>query len=282
MTRVRPDIPGAICRSEGMSEAERLEIRRIPSWAVTVAEKEAMWQCYSRFVEAQRDSFMHTIDTADEVFLFSGRDSGALAGFEALCVLTVAVRGDPHTVVYSCYADLDPTVRGVNLLQRVALRETLRLKLHHPFRPIFWMFTASTYLSYLLLPNNLLEYWPRPERPTPPHLRELTDAVMRMLDKEGWDPEAGVVRRHGALRYREGLVGSDPSLLSNPHIRFYATLNPGQHEGDSLACLCPVSVRNVRTLLVAMAQRAWSRARSPRAGVAQVPGAPPGNAQASR
>jgi len=282
MTRARPDVSGATCRSEAMSEAERLEIRRIPSRAVTLNEKEAMWRCYSRFVEARRESFMHTIDTADEAFLFYGRESGALAGFEALRVLTVAVRGDPQTVVYSCYADLDPTVRGVNLLQRVALRETLRLKLRHPFRPIFWMFTASTYLSYLLLPNNLLEYWPRPERPTPPHLRELIDAVMRTLDKDGWDPEAGVVRRHGVLRYREGLVGSDPSLLANPHIRFYATLNPGQHEGDSLACLCPVSVRNVHTLLMAMAQRARSRAGPHRPPVDRVPGVPPGNARASR
>jgi hypothetical protein len=241
-----------------------------------------MWQCYSRFVEARRDGFMQTIDTADETFLFYGRHSRALAGFEALRVLTVAMRGQPHTVVYSCYADLLPAARGANLLQRVALRRTLRLKLLHPLRPMFWMFTASSYLSYMLLPNNLIEYWPRPEGPTPPRLRALMDAVMRALDKEGWDPEAGVVRRHGALRYREGLVGSDPSLLANPHIRFYAALNPHQEEGDSLACLCPVSARNVGAVVAAMAQRAWSRSRPSLTAAPRVSGAPPRDTEASR
>lgn len=282
MARVYPNAPGVSCPSDSGPQPERLRIRWVPSRALTAAGKEAMWRCYSRFVEASRDDFMHTIDTADEVFLFYGRESGALAGFEALCVLAVSVGGHPYTVVYSCYADLEPAVRGVNLLQRVALRKTLRLKLRHPFRSMLWMFTASTYLSYLLLPNNLLEYWPRPERPTPPHLRHLMDAVMSTLEKEGWDPEAGIVRRHGALRYREGLVGSDPSLLANPHIRFYATLNPGQHEGDSLACLCPVSARNICALLTAMAQRGWSRARPPWAAVGCVPGAPPEKARTPR
>ena len=280
MPRAHPKAPIANGRPEPVLRAERLEIRRVPSRALTGEEREAMWRCYRRFVDARRDAFMHTIDAADEAFLFYDRESRVLVGFEVFCVLTVPVDGHPYTVVYSCYADLEPAVRGLNLLQRVALRKTLRVKLRHPFRSILWMFTASTYLSYLLMPNNLVEYWPRPERPTPPHLRRVMDAVMRALDKEGWDRETGVVRRHGALRYREGLVGSDPALLTNPHIRFYAALNPGQPDGDSLACLCPVSLRNVSALLAAMARRAWTRVRSPRAAAERVAGDPPGSAPA--
>ena len=72
---------------------------------------------------------------------------------------------------------------------------------------------------------------------------------MADLGKEGWDPLTGVVRRHGALRYREGIARSDLQF-TNLHIRFYAGLNPRQEEGDSLACLCPLSVRNFAALVL--------------------------------
>ena len=241
--------------------ASRFEIRRVQAQHLSEAQREEMWRCYSQFADGRRDQFLETIATADEAFLFYSRDSGAMTGFEAIRVLTVEFRGHPYTVIYSHYADLKPPARGLNLLQRVAVGKFLRMKLRHPFRPMFWMYTASTYTSYLLLPNNVVEYWPRPERATPPHLRAVVDRVMRELGKEGWDRSAGVVRRHGALRYREGIVNSDPARLKNPHIRFYAGLNPRQEEGDSLACLCPMSARNFVALVVGMVRRPWRKLR---------------------
>jgi hypothetical protein len=110
------------------------------------------------------------------------------------------------------------------------------------------MFTASTLHSYLLLVNNFATYWPRPGASFPPRQRALVAAVMRRSGDPSWDEEAGVLHRHGASRYREGVVDDDPALLHHPVLgpvaQFYRTQNPGQVEGDSLACLCPLSTAN--------------------------------------
>ncbi len=57
-----------------------------------------------------------------------------------------------------------------------------------------------------------------------------------------------MLRRKGASRYREGVVDDDPRVLAHPvvgpAVRFYRERNPRQVEGDSLVCLCPLSLSN--------------------------------------
>ena len=79
--------------------------------------------------------------------------------------------------------------------------------------------------------------------------------VMRILEADDWDPDRGTLKRNGALRYREGVVADEKSVLNDPDIRFYAACNPGQVEGDSLACLCPLTARNIVWVFLNMLRR---------------------------
>ncbi|MGE0384351.1 MAG: hypothetical protein AB7Q97_06430 [Gammaproteobacteria bacterium] len=235
----------------------------MPAHGLTPALIDRLWACYSRYVRAAREDFVHEVRAADEIVLFVESGSGALAGFDALRVVPARYGGRPCTVLYTSYADIDPVLRGRNLVERVTVGRLLRLKLRNPLRPVFLVYTASTYFSYLILPHNAVEYWPHPRTSMPPAVRSLVDAVMHDLERDGWDPAAGVVRRHGKLRYRTGVVADDPAVLADPDIAFYARLNPGQADGDTLACICPLSLRNLCRAAWRMLVRRFRGRRTP-------------------
>jgi hypothetical protein len=223
----------------------RIVYRR--SAALTEADREAVWSFFSRFVERDRRAFEDKLASTREVFLgYRRRDE--LVAFGAVDVLERSVEGRTHGILFTHWAALHPDVRGRNVIQRVGARYFLRYRIAHPLRPVHWLFTASTFQSYLLLARNFRTFWPRPGSPWPARERRLVNDVMADGADRSWDPAAGVLKRHRASRYREGVVEDDPGLLQHPTlgpvIRFYHLQNPGQGDGDSLACLCPLTVTN--------------------------------------
>ncbi len=235
---------------------------------LTADEREVIWNLFSRSVQRNRGDFEDKLARTGEVFLGRARD-GSLVAFGAVDVIEVDVGHGTETLLYTNWAAIDPAHRGTNVIQRVGFRYFLRARLRHPLRPIYWLFTASTYTSYLLLVRNYRAYWPRREEDTPAHPRALLDAAMRRAEPSTWDASAGVLRRHGASRYREGVVDDEPAVLDHPTlgpaVRYYRARNAGQGEGDSLACLCPLTAANWwYCLRVAAQRRRRSGARSPR------------------
>lgn len=228
-------------------EQPRIRITwRAPS-ALTAAEREDVWSLVARSVQRDRRAFEEKLGLTGEAFL-GHLPTGELVAFGAVDAVEAEVAGRTEAVLYTHWAVLDPRARANNVIQRVGFRCFLRYRLRHPLRPVSWMFSASTYQSYLLLVRNYVTYWPRPDAPWTERARALRDAVMAKSGDPTWDAEAGVLRRHGATRYREGVVDDDPRLLDHPVIGpavgFFRAQNPLQVEGDSLLCLCPLSAAN--------------------------------------
>jgi hypothetical protein len=215
-------------------------------------------------VERDRRAFEDKLARTAEVFL-GYRNGDELVAFGAVDVLERSVEGRTHGILFTHWAALHPDLRGRNVIQKVGARYFLRYRLAHPLRPVHWLFTASTFQSYLLLARNFQTFWPRPGAPWPARERRLVDEVMAESEARGWDPVAGVLERDGASRYREGVVEDDPKLLDHPTlgpvIRFYHLQNPGQGKGDSLGCLCPLTLANCLSWAVAALSRGLLRAR---------------------
>ena len=260
-----------------MTNTPKIIVEHVAAGGLSPAQKDELWQCYSKFVDGSRDRFLQNLADADEVFVCREKTSGRVRGFEANKILHIRQNGRSNVVIFTFYADLEPEFRGSNILQRIFVRRFVSLRLRHPFSRLSWMFTASTYTSYLLMPRNFADYWPRRDRATPLSVRTFMDRVMRRIGSEGWDRRAAVLRRHGSQRYREGIVADDRRVLDDPDIRFYADMNPGQHLGDSLACHCPLTARNFLSVLEHVLRRvvrcrrrhlvgAWNRMLGPRGG----------------
>jgi len=226
---------------------------------LTPAQIEEVWLFLSRFVKRSRPAFEAALPSVQDVVLF--RDgAGALRGFVGNKLLDVVWQGRSHVIFFTAWTWIDPAARGHNLLQGLGLKMYLRTRIRHPWARVYWMMFSSTYKSYLLLPRNFVEFWPRRGAEWPERERELVRVVMEQDADPDWDPQAGVVRRRGASRYREGVVADEPEALQDPDVRFYAERNPGQDQGDTLIALCPLSARNLWSMVSKAVRRRRGRA----------------------
>jgi hypothetical protein len=241
-----PRDPGPLARLRYASPAE-----------LTPRERDRLWFFFRRFVRRDRDAFEAKLLTCDEVFLGTGAD-GELVAFGAVDVLETTVCGVRQGVLMTRWAALDPSARGQNVIQRVGLRCFLRFRARHPLTPAYWMFGASTFKSYLLLARNCGRFWPRRDVAWPERELAIVRDVMARQSDGGWDPEHGVVRRFGVSRYAEGVIDDEPAALRDPDVRFYREKNPGQVDGDTLLCICPLDAAN----WLSIAGAAWSRAKA--------------------
>jgi len=222
---------------------------------------EEIWTFYGRFVDRPKAPFLEAVRQTDDVFLGRERGDGSVRAFVAARALEVDWRGRRYGILYGAYAGIDPTFRGGHVIQRAGLATFLKYRRRHPLRPAYFLMMSSTYKSYLLMARNLAVFWPSRHRPTPERERALVDLVMPQVAGRDWDPSTGVVRRHGMLRYLEGVV-SDDGDQGDPDVAFYGAMNPLQHEGDSLACIAPLGVKNWSVMACRAARRTWSALRT--------------------
>jgi hypothetical protein len=111
-------------------------------------------------------------------------------------------------------------------------RTFLATRLRFPLRPIYWFFDTHSYKSYLLLPRNFRQFWPRYDEPTPEPRAALIDQLATQTYGAAWHPERGVVVRSGQKRLR---TTAAPLVLGagvDPALEFFARANPGHPDGD--------------------------------------------------
>ena len=225
------------------AQSARLVTRVVSGPSLNDDTLEEIWAFYRRFVDRSKAPFLDGVRRTEKVVLGREGHGGPLRAFVAVSMLDLRHGGATYGVMHGAWAAIDPAFRGGHLLHWVGLATFLNYKSRHPLRRTYVAIMASTYKSYLLMARNLAEFWPNRHAPTPAREADLLDTTMRRIASADWDREAGVVRRYGQLRYREGVV-ADEGDQGDPDVVFYAARNARQPEGDSLACLAPLSFKN--------------------------------------
>ncbi len=215
-----------------------------------------IWDLIQRFYEADRGYVEELIRHHGWIALFRAADDGRLVGMSALDVYPVTFEGRKVAIIFTSHVMLDPAFRGHNLLQRLGWRTFLRTRMRYPFHTIYWFFDAPSYKSYLLLPRNFRDFWPRRERATPPWEQGLMNHLAIQMYRDDWMPETGIVRRTGHRRLRSDAAPMQADFDRDPDLAFYASRNPGHAEGDMLVCLCPLTLTNLATLGLRARKRA--------------------------
>jgi hypothetical protein len=222
---------------------------------LTPAQWDEIWILTQEFFDVERGFAEAELRSRHRVALF--RMNGALLGMAAIDVFTELFRGRPLDVIHTSHVLLRENWRGRNLLQKLGWRTFLARRARHPFRPIYWFFDTFSYKSYLLLPRNFREFWPRHDRPTPEARAALIDQLAARIYGPAWRPERGVAVRSGQRRLRETTAPLILTRESDPHLEYFSRSNPGHAEGDMLICLCPLTARN----WINLARRAFQRWR---------------------
>jgi hypothetical protein len=238
--------------------ADRIHTTVLAIGELTSAQWDDLWVLTQEFFDMERAHAEAEMRQRDRIAMF--HMNGALLGAACIDVFAADFRGRAITVIATSHVLLRENWRGRNLLQKLGWRIFLAERLHHPLRPIYWFFDTFGYKSYLLLPRNFREFWPRHDVPTPDAQRELMDHLATRVYGPGWRPARGIVVRSGQKRMRETAAPLILAPDSDPNLQFFAQANPGHAEGDMLVCLCPLNLRNWLTLAHRALHR-WHRRR---------------------
>lgn len=218
--------------------AETVPVRRLK--AATVDDTFALFQ--EGYEGADRARFLADLAEKHWIVLLRDRDTGALRGFSTVWV----GEEESGTVVFSGDTVIDRAYWGQKRLQSEFARLLLRYKLRRPGRPLFWFLISKGYRTYLLLANAFPRAVPRHDHPDDPRLRAILDRLVAERFGAQYDATAGTIRYAIAHeRVREGVAPVNQALLRNPHVRFFLDRNPGHADGDELACLAEVRLRDL-------------------------------------
>lgn len=209
---------------------------------------EEIWLFHKNYVERSKEAYLKKLQSSDEILRIR-RYNGELVGLVVVEYLDVTLRGKHTRIIYTPWSVLNKEFRGLNLIQKSGLRCFAKQRLAHPFSEIYWLYTASTFQSYLLMTRNMTDYWPRVGLRPGPVIEELVQHTMQQSGEERWDADTWVIRRkEHSVRYLEGIVEETPNVSHVPDIQEYATLNPGQWKGDTLLCVVPLHTQNWKAL----------------------------------
>lgn len=234
-------------------------IEVLPTAAIQSRTWDEIWELTREFYDTQRSYAEGKLQQQRETVLFRTRCDRTLVGMASVNVAPIVHRGRKLVVIHTSHVLLRERYRGLNLLQQSGFRAFLRARLRFPLRPIYWFFDTFSYKSYLLLPRNFRDFWPRHDQPTPDSERALINELAAHYYGRDWRPGQGIVERSGHKKLRARTAPLEHGDSADLSLAFFARANPGHAEGDMLVCLCPLSLPNWISLGVRAIRRARRR-----------------------
>jgi len=225
-----------------MPAADRVSTTVVPTALLTPLNWDEIWALTREFYDVERDYAEQELRRRQTIAMF--RVNGSLVGMASIDVNPASFRGRRLAVISTAHVLIRENWRGRNLVQKLGLRTFLLTRLRYPLRSIYWFFDTLSYKSYLLLPRNFRDFWPRHDSPTPEARAALIDQLATETYGPAWRPTRGVAVRSGQKRLRETAAPLSLDANSDPALVFYAQANPGHAEGDMLICLCPLTLAN--------------------------------------
>lgn len=227
-----------------MPALDPIEIDLRRSQSLTPFELAEIWAVTARYVDTDRPLFEEKLRALPEIGLWRVR-GGGLIGLVSFEVFPVEWEGRTNTIIFTSSVVIEERYRKRGLVIKTGLRILLREKLRRPWRRAFWFFDTFSYKSYLLLPRNLREFWPRRERSTPPAVARFIHHLAQRRYGTDWNQVTGVVNTCGKKRLLPTTAPLDAATLSDPDVRFFDAANPGHRDGDMLVCIAPLTAANL-------------------------------------
>lgn len=183
-------------------------------------------------------------DLAEKQFiLLLYGEGGEIEGFSTIQLFDSIFRGTPVKIVYSGDTVIQEESRGQTVLMHDWWQFTCTIQQQFSGMEVYWMLISKGWRTYKLIPLFYKEYYPRPDRETPPDFQAFMD-------------ELGNRKYPG--EYRDGLIiPSEPDFLKNaatdvperrrndPDVQFFIAKNPGFGKGDELLCVTRLAPDNL-------------------------------------
>jgi hypothetical protein len=212
--------------------------------SLSLSQREEMFALLAACFEGvTREQFER--DLQEKNWVLEIRRGGRLLGFSTLLVREARHEGRAITVVYSGDTIVVPEAWNSPTLARSWIAAVNRLKAPFPSRPCYWLLLTSGFRTYRILPVFWREFFPRHDVMIPSDLERLLSDLARAQYGPCYDAMAGIVRFPQPQRLRGSLGTIPPGRVSNQHVAYFLSRNPGHGHGDELVCLTEISDGNL-------------------------------------
>lgn len=216
-----------------------LKTRYFPIEKISVRQLRQMYQLFQKYYDnTDLDTFSRDMSRKTGVFVIEDLSINRIVGFSTYVSMSMEVAGRRARGIFSGDTILEKEYWGSRALHGAFYKRVIREKLSRPFTPLFWLLISKGYRTYLLLANNLLDYYPHPEGRN----EHLEGFVRSYCDKlfPGYYCEKRKLLDFGEgyNHLREGMTPITDSLRrDNTAIAFFEQRNPSWQRGTELPCI---------------------------------------------
>ena len=230
--------------------ARRLAGSVVVRGQLTLAERDEMYALLvSYFVGTTRAQFESDLAEKEAVIVLRDVESGRIQGFSTLMRIVACVDGRKTVAFFSGDTIVAQQYWGESELSRLWSRtvfaEADRILQKRPETGVYWFLICSGYKTWRFLPVFFRAFYPNPETPTPPHVKNILDALGGLKFGSQYRADTGIVRPRAATPLRSGIADVTEQRLRDSRVAFFAKMNPGHMYGDELACLTEISRANL-------------------------------------
>jgi hypothetical protein len=231
-------------------EKRRLAAEAIPCGRLTSRERDEMYALLCvYFAGTERPRFDADLDEKDTVLLLRDSSSGHVQGFSTLMRMNADVDGESIVAFFSGDTIIDRSYWGETILSRIWAQVVFgavdALARECPGTRAYWFLICSGYKTWRFLPLFFRQFYPHADGPTPPGSQRILDTLGARKFGDQYIAGSGIVRFHSATPLRHGVAELTDQRLRDPHVAFFARVNPGHADGDELACLAELSKSNL-------------------------------------
>lgn len=220
--------------------------------ALSEADVTAMYELLRvHFDNVDESSFRR--DLEDKQWVVRIRSGSTLLGFTSLRYLSLSHAGTELKLLYSGDTIVSPKARQSTVFARSWIDAVRRLRRYYDAPEFYWLLLVSGFRTYRFLPVFWRQFFPVFDRATPSIEQRRMDAAARLLFRQRYLADSGIVRFEKPQVLKADQVGIAASRLRDPHIACFAELNPGFLQGDELVCWTRLAESN----LTAAGRRMW-------------------------
>lgn len=222
----------------------------VPRAGLTGGERDEMYVLLDAyFAGTHHAQFEADLAEKEAVILLRDADTRQIQGFSTIMRLSSCIDGREVVAFFSGDTIVAREYWGDSLLSRLwsqmVFAEADLIIAERPGARVYWYLISSGYRTWRFLPVFFREFYPNPEKATPPHQQHILDILGRRKYGNQYLAGTGVVRLRSAAPLRYGVGEVTDHRLRDPQVAFFARMNPRHAEGDELACLTEITRTNL-------------------------------------
>lgn len=224
----------------------RTTVQFVERESLTPVQITHMWEIYKGYYNYTHASFLERIETNTLYALYVKGDK--ICGFTGLRINELRVDGKNHFLIYFGQTILPWGLKGKQLFTlttaQLILKFWKKMLLHHTW---VW-YDALSFKAYWIPAKVVGRFYPNCTHATPVSVEKLMNKIGKQYYGDSYCEETNIVTKPKPfvkLTQRE----IPTAFLSNPHVAFYATRNPGYKEGHGLLTIVPLTWCNISIVL---------------------------------